>query len=167
MFIFVSVIENIVAYIIKQYIFPPDHVFLLYQDVCAARPCGVNGDCKPADNTDRYTCECKYGWRGDRCDVPGEYIHLNHLKVQQPTLGDFISEMSILTILRPMKTISFQSVVYNCAEVSSRLHTIYRQPKCRTQKLLISFFPYYMSALNKVFHFYVPIQFYRMLIHGL
>ena len=35
---------------------------------------------------------------------------------------------------------SFSCVVFNCAKVSSRLHTIYYPPKCRTGKHLKSFF---------------------------
>ena len=106
-----------------------------------------------------------------RALLPEDYA--NWLEILElPTLCDFISEMS-KTVFNNIASNEdhplFSCVVFNCAKVSSCLHTIYRPPKCRTQKHLKSFFPYHISAFNKVeiSHFHVPIQFYRLLIHGL
>ena len=34
---------------------------------CDSSPCGIYGLC--TDNVDGYTCDCRDGWSGDRCDI--------------------------------------------------------------------------------------------------
>ena len=64
------------------------------------------------------------------------------------TLSDFIntaSESVFKKIARNEKYPLFNRIAVNHAKVSSRLNTVYRPPKCKTQKRFNSFFQYYMS----------------------
>ena len=81
--------------------------------------------------------------------------YLKRLKVLDlPTLSDFINtatESVFKKIARNEKHPLFNRIVVNQARVSSRLNTVYRPPKCRTQKRFDSFFPSYMSKFNQPF----------------
>ena len=72
--------------------------------------------------------------------------------LELPSLCDFISSFSE-SLFRKIASNEmhplFSRIILNQARTSSRLNTMYRPPKCRTQKRLKSFFPHYMSALNK------------------
>ena len=72
--------------------------------------------------------------------------------LELPPLCDFISSFSesmfwkiVSNEMHPL----FSRSILNQVRTSSRLNTMYRPPKCRTQKRLKSFFPHSMSALNK------------------
>ena len=42
-------------------------------DYCASCPCYNGGTCKNSAN--RYTCDCKTGYSGARCDLESKIIH--------------------------------------------------------------------------------------------
>ena len=100
---------------------------------------------------------CK--WRLDRLQASATKIiepnldYLERLKVLDLlTLSDCIntaSESVFKKIARNEKHPLFNRIAVDQARVSSRLVTVYRPPKCRTQKHFNGFFPFYMSNFNK------------------
>ena len=100
---------------------------------------------------------CK--WRLERVRASATKIvepdleYLERLKVLDlQTLSDFIntaSESVFKNIARNEKHLLFNRIAVDQERVSSRLNTIYRPPKYRTQKRFNSFFQFYMSNFNK------------------
>ena len=85
--------------------------------------------------------------------VEPDLEYLERLKVLDlQTLSDFIntaSESVFKNIARNEKHLLFNRIAVDQERVSSRLNTIYRPPKYRTQKRFNSFFQFYMSNFNK------------------
>ena len=100
--------------------------------------------------------------------------YLEKLKVLDlPTRSDFIntaSESVFKKIARNEKHPPFNRIAVNQPRISSRLNTVYRPPKCRTQKRFNSFSHSTCLILtNKLFSlgfFSTAIYFYHMLIHN-
>ena len=94
-------------------------------------------------NTCKCRLECVQASATKIIEPDLEYIE--RLKVLDlPTLSDFIitaSESVFKKIACNEKHPLFNRIVVNQARVSSRLNTVYRPPKCRTQKRFNSFFP--------------------------
>ena len=73
-----------------------------------------------------------------------DFLHL-------PTLDVFMTKMTenhFMKIAGDSTHPLFSKIIFNCNKRSSRLHTIYRPPRCKNEKRRKSFFPAMMSVFN-------------------